>query len=375
MSRDIPPVPVVDRLFAEGYAFDFFQAVRLLQALDPARVRVGRGGPPRAEAVRFRTHASLNFPPSSIYDLTPSPGEGVPAELVQPFLGLTGPRGVLPRHYTELVLRLSHERQGTERFALRDWFDLFNHRFASLFYRAWEKYRPYLERERPEAERPDAEGGTFTGAMLSFVGVGTTGLQGRLVVPNESERGGVAPGIRARVDDLTLIHYSGLFAQRPRSAVGLRAILRDYFGLAVEVEQFRGRWLLLEPSSQSRLIDGTRGSNQLGANVVVGEHVWDVQGSFRIQLGPLTYREFRAFLPDRRRGASAFLLAQLVRLYVGPELDFDLQLILRADEVPQCQLPVGPATGPVLGWDCWLASGPLPVDASDVVFDATDLDA
>ena len=368
MSRDESPVPIVDRLFAEGFAFDFFQAVRLLHLLQPDRAPVGRGGPPGAEAVRFRTHASLSFPPSSIYDLSPGSAEGEPPVLVQPFLGLTGPRGVLPRHYTELLLRLNHEREGPERHALRDWLDLFNHRFTALFYRAWEKYRPFLGRERRRPDGSEPEPDPFTLGMLSLIGVGTPRLRGRLIVQAAATRDDPTPDVRARVDDLALIHYSGLFAQRPRSAVGLQAILRDYFGLAVAVEQFQGRWLALEPRNQSRLSGGVRGNNQLGVDVVVGEHVWDVQGSFRVRLGPLTYLQFRSFLPDRVRGTAAFLLAHLVRLYVGPELDFDLQLILRAAEVPQCQLPVGPATGPVLGWDCWLASAPLRADADDVVF-------
>ena len=37
-----PPSALV-RLFAEGYTFDFFQAVRLLEQLAPDRRRVGRG--------------------------------------------------------------------------------------------------------------------------------------------------------------------------------------------------------------------------------------------------------------------------------------------------------------------------------------------
>ena len=50
----IEPVKLVDRLMNEPYAFDFFQAVRLLHALEPGRVRVGRGGPPSAEIVTTR---------------------------------------------------------------------------------------------------------------------------------------------------------------------------------------------------------------------------------------------------------------------------------------------------------------------------------
>ncbi len=373
MTRDDPPIPVADRLFREGFAFDFFQAVRLLQALEPGRARVGHGGPPQAEAVRFRAHASLSFPPSSIHDLSPAAAGDQPPELVQAFLGLTGPNGVLPRHYTELLLKLKVDRQVGERYALRDWLDLFNHRMVSLFYRAWEKYRPFLGRERDRLGRHDADLDTFARGLLSFVGLGTPGLRGRLVVAGPPTDAAAERPVRGRVDDLTLIHFAGLFAQRPRSATGLRAIVLDYFGLDVEILQFRGRWLPLEPTSQSRLAGGRGASNQLGVDVVIGERVWDVQGAFEVRLGPLTYAQFRSFLPDRARGTSAFLLAHLVRLYVGPELDFDLRLVLKAAEVPQCRLPVGAATGFVLGWDCWLAGAPLAVDADDVAFGDAEL--
>ncbi len=83
------------RLFEESYNFDFFQAVRLLHRLEPGRVRVGRNGPPQAEAVRFRARISLSFPPSAIYDLQrPTTSLPVPV-MVQAFMGLTGPSGVL----------------------------------------------------------------------------------------------------------------------------------------------------------------------------------------------------------------------------------------------------------------------------------------
>src|ERR1051325_2219467 len=131
---------VEQQLFEEGYSFDFFQAVRLLERLYPQRQPEGRGGPPAAEQVRFRAHLSLAFPPSSIYELVKAP-EGSPHQMTQAFMGLTGPSGVLPRHYTELLLSLNRYAKHAEKHALRGWFDVFNHRMIALFYRAWEKYR------------------------------------------------------------------------------------------------------------------------------------------------------------------------------------------------------------------------------------------
>src|SRR5205823_27398 len=131
-------------LWEEPFVFDFFQAVRVLERLAKDRKPVGRTGSPRDEVVRFRAHLSLTFPPSSIYDLQ-RPTEALPLPLMTvAFMGLYGPSGVLPRHYTELLLRLNWEGKGDEKHTLRQWFDLYNHRFISLFYRAWEKYRLYF---------------------------------------------------------------------------------------------------------------------------------------------------------------------------------------------------------------------------------------
>jgi len=364
-----------DRLFGEGYAFDFFQAVRLLHALDPGRRPVGHGGPPEAEVVRFRAQVSLGFPPSAICALDRgTPARPVPA-LTQAFLGLTGPSGVLPRHYTELLLRL-HESKAVEKYALRDWLDLFNHRLTSLFYRAWEKYRFEPAYERGEYALPEPD--PHTRALQSLVGLGLPPLRDRLVI---AVPGAVADGGRtlARVDDLAVLYYGGLFAHRPRNAAGLESLLADYFRLPVRVRQFQGRWLTLEPANRTRLGGGPGANDRLGADAIVGERVWDRQGQFRVRVGPLAYDRFVEFLPDRAPIAgrkASFLMAHLVRLYVGPDLDFDVQLILGAAEVPECRLDGGDGygdVGPRLGWNTWLRSLPRDGDAEDVVLDGVEV--
>src|SRR5262245_41220973 len=255
-----------ERLWEEPFAFDFFQAVRLLERLYPERKAVGRTGPPRAEIARFRAHLSLTFPPSSLYEIhRPTDALPLPAMIVT-FMGLYAPSGVLPRHYTELLLRLNWESKGDEKHALRNWFDLFNHRIISLFYRAWEKYRFYIPYERGEyaLSEPDA----FTRSLFCLVGMGTPGLRNRLRVSKWEEVDGQIQEHRlAKIDDLVLLYYSGLLAQRPRSAVGLEAILSDYFQLPVAIRQFHGQWLVLDAANQSRL--GENGN--LGINLVAGE--------------------------------------------------------------------------------------------------------
>src|SRR5262245_39801068 len=202
-----PGTSVAERLFEEGYAFDFFQAVRLLERLAPQRRPVGRSGPPGEETVRFRAHLSLSFPPSSVHEVRrPSAAQPTPGMTVA-FLGLTGPSGVLPAHYTELLLRLDREAKGREKDALRAWLDLFHHRLVSLFYRAWEKYRFYLPYERGEWAGPEPD--PFTRCMLSVAGLGLPALRDRLRVCAPAEDGG--PGrVARRVEALALLRYAGL---------------------------------------------------------------------------------------------------------------------------------------------------------------------
>src|SRR5437868_3858173 len=178
-----------DKLYARGPEFDFFQAVRLLELLqhDPAEP----GWAAVEDVARFRVHQSLSFPPSAIYAVEPPPkARQVPVVTVN-FLGMTGPQGALPTHYTQLLLRIAREGRGTERTALRDWLDLFNHRLIGQFFRAWEKYRfpvPFLRfavgrRSVGRLERgADLDPDPFTGTLFNLIGLGTPALRHRLHV-------------------------------------------------------------------------------------------------------------------------------------------------------------------------------------------------
>lgn len=330
-----------EALFEEPYRFDFFQAVRLLARLDPDRALVGREGLPRRECVRFRALPSLSFPPSSIAALEPPGDPTDPPAMAVAFLGLYGPSATLPTVYTELII----ERLGKGDRTLAAFLDLFNHRMVSLFYRAWEKYRPAIARERGESDD------RFADHLYALMGLGISPLRNRLAVA-----------------DAALLPAAGLFAQRRRPAVALEAILSDYFGRPVTVESFQGRWLHLDPDDCSKLSRPSLGSNnQLGLSLVLGTKVWDEQSKFRLRIGPLSLEDFRALLP----GTTAFrVLCELTRQYVDAEFDFDVQLVLRAREIPPCQLAATPGAGPQLGRTTWLTSRPRQEDAREPIFAA-----
>src|SRR5260370_38455763 len=102
------------RLFADGPSFDFFQAVRLLERLFPERKPVGREFLPQTEVIRFRAHLSLSFPPSSIHAIEAPNDERPCPRVIQTFFGLTGPSGMLPRNYTQLLMDLCADVPGPD---------------------------------------------------------------------------------------------------------------------------------------------------------------------------------------------------------------------------------------------------------------------
>lgn len=326
------------QLFDEGYRFEFFQAVRLLERMEREREPVGMLGPPSREVVRFRTRVSLAFPASEIHEVRQPAGAHAPPEMVVSFFGMTGPLGVLPQTYTELLL----ERLRGQDRTLWDFLDLFNHRLLSFFYRAWEKYRFPIAYER---NRKDP----FTEYLFDLIGMGTAGLLGRTTVPDEG-----------------LLLYAGLIGQKPHSAVATEGILRDYFGVPVRIEQFQGQWIPLDLEYRTFL---GAANSVLGSSTICGERIWNVQSKFRVRLGPLNLRQYTAFLPT---GDSFKPVADLTRFLAGMELDFDVQPVLKAEEVPICRLSSDAAAPPMLGWTTWLKTRQLAEDASQVVLTVAD---
>lgn len=355
------------QLAEEPYEFDFFQAVRLLERLYPDRQPVGFDHLPAREVVRFRVHPPLTFQPSAVHDIIDHAEEDLPAEMVVAFMGLYGQQGALPQHYSELILRRMSAKDRT----LRDFLDLFNHRLISLFYRAGTKYRFWIPSERTytregrlQAEEPEkhrsfvmrdrSKQDLFSQILTDLSGLGMSPLRFRTDIRQKLEG-------RTAISDDSLRFYTGLLAQRHRSAVGLETLLQDFFETGVRVVQFAGQWLVLDQEDQSQMVAG--GNMHLGLSCVAGDRVWDVQSKFRICLGPLRYEEYCRFLPP---GSAFRPLTQLARLYAGAHFDFEIELGLLTREIPPCQLGASEGFGARLGWNTWIQSGEFSQDVAKV---------
>lgn len=342
---------VEETLFAQGYEFEFFQAVRLLARIFAQRKPVGSTAKPKDEFVRFAqlgSRADLNeaflsmaFPASSVHVVEQVPNSGRPALMTVTFFGLTGTQGALPLWYTEWMIA----RRDAKDSALAAFLDLFNHRLISLFYRAWEKHTPPVlyELAAARSQQPDP----FTQSLFDFIGMGTDGLRGRM-----------------RVADEGLLRYAGLIAQRPLAAISLRGILRDYFSVPVETQQCIGAWYELEEADRCYLAPDSE-RNQLGEAAFLGDEVWNQQSLFRIQLGPLPLSRFLEFLPN---GPAMAKLVELTTYLVGQAMSFEVQVVLQAEEVPYARLSDEGEDAPRLGWIGWLKTAAFEIPAGDAVF-------
>ena len=299
--------------------------------------------PDPAAAISFRTPPGLAYPGAEVLALD----DAARPQLQVGMIGLTGPSGVLPRLYTESVAAALRQRSR----ALHDFLDLLGQRMVAAFARAGFKYRLHRAADLAvltEPAAPDAVGQ----ALLAFTG--------------HADR---PPASGAAVEDMALLHYAGLFAMRPRSADRLQALVSDWLGRPVTVEQFAGTWLTLPPDQRTALPLGALGGawNRLGVDATAGVRAYDVQGRIVLRLGPLDRAAFESLLPDR---TGLRRLVALVRAYLGLEIGFAVRPVLAAAAVPPLCLAAAADPGPRLGWNAWLGGGEGRHDATEALFEA-----
>jgi type VI secretion system protein ImpH len=332
---------VAQRLFDEPYAFEFAQAVRLLELLRPGSVPLGTGLDPRAEALTLSGALAPAFAPSALGALRRAPPRALAVttdttddrapqpELEVNAFGLGGPEGPLPDAYQEwLQDRLRQKDTSAVAFL-----NLFQHRLLALLYRAQRKYRiadPFLAPLHSPAQ-----------TILR----GLTGLP----LP---KRGAATPAGGLHVS--AILARAGLMANRRRSLAGFDVIAHHHFGLPVRSSPFAGGWRTLPEESQTRI--GRRGCNHLlGQGTVVGTRIWDEHRGIRIEIGPLPLASYQSFLPGGRCHADLHALAAA---YFGTDLYQHLDLHLAAGQQPKAQLS---RQAPLrLGWTAWVGASDTP---------------
>jgi type VI secretion system protein ImpH len=345
---------VIERLFAQPYRFEYFQAVRMLELWLKRHGTPGEGAV--ANFLRFQNSTSLNFPASQLESLQPEPrtvptdarglGEALKSaqlkyiRITPAFMGFLGGSGTLPAHYTERIA--AHELYEKDS-GPRAFLDTFSNRALALFYEAWRKYRLEL---KYQVDGKDS----FLPLLLSLAGLGNESLRRRL-----SDHGD-------GVLDESIGYFASSMRQRPMSAVQIARVLSEYFNQQIKAEQFIGCWYDVPASQQTML---GFGNAVLGAGAMAGSRVWQRDLRLRLVIGPLDLEGYESFLPG---GKAARALKNMLTMFTGLSLEYEVQLVLRAADVQGARLEEN-RVGGRLGWDSFVVDGEQTQDRADVRYE------
>ncbi len=343
----------IERLITEPYRYELMQSLRMVE------LWLNRNGYTGEQAlpchVRFSNSLSMAFPPSEIEALTAvapvaidnaqalqsalQAGQLHYLRLTAARMGFFGVHGAMPYHYTDSIAsQIANDKfEGGRAF-----FDIFTNRMMHLQYQAWSKYRIHY--------RQDARGqDTLLSIQLALAGA--LPARGK-PLPDANPEDEAWNEVKA--------HYAAILRHRPTSASAIGAVMTEYFGVPVRVEQFAGNWDVLADKDRLKL---GKQRHVLGQGVIIGVRRWDRKSTARLRVGPLTRAQFDSFLP----GTDGYrAIKRMLSLFALPPIAFELRLVLRSADVKGAKL--GGPNKARLGRGAFLATRPATADRDDHVY-------
>jgi len=221
-----------DLLHKEGFA----SLIRYLEANAPLSPKVGYSLSPKQDFARFGQQPLLHFFPAAFYDIKLSKEIGE-YKLTNSYFGMLGINGPLPTHLTEHAIERSYKAKD---HTFSHFLDIFNHRFISLFYRAWADAEPSVSYDRPKDDK-------FISRLCAISGNNEAPLKSNS--PKQINQ-----------------YLSGLLSHKNHSAKVLIQALAQYLKMNVDIKEFVGKWLDIASDEQLTLgnIHGSLGQTTLG---------------------------------------------------------------------------------------------------------------
>ncbi|MDM0112105.1 type VI secretion system baseplate subunit TssG [Variovorax sp. J22R133] len=322
------------RLRAAPWKFGFTALMRRIGAVHSQLPAIGLASRPQQEPFRLGQSAALTFAPREIAEVVlpgesqqvRAPGEAPPRggnnpahPMVRVYgLGLLGPNGALPLHYSELVRERTENHNDS---TLADFLDVFHHRYLTHMHRAWAQSQAAAGLDRADEE-------TFSRYVARLTGHD----------PLEIRQSALPAHAR--------LAASTHLSRESRNPDGLANTLARFFAVPVQLQEFVMHWIRIDEEDQSHL-GKARTSSIMGVGAIAGEVVADRQNKFRLVLGPLTLQQYLRFTPQ---GQDLPLLVEWVRGFVGYEFVWEVELRVRNDSAPPARLE----DKEKLGWSTWL---------------------
>ena len=280
----------------------FVSLMRAMAARMPDIPAPGKAIRPFQEPFRLGQVAQLAFAPREIARIREAEGK-LEVDLFS--LGIWGPQGAMPLHFSEQAYAWSEHQDRT----LTNFVNIFHHRALSLFYRAW-----FISQDTASLDRKSDERFAFYTGSLA-------GLDPKDIA-----------------DSLLPVHprlaSTSHLIREARNPEGLVGALTYYFDIPVRMEEYVEQWIYLEKNEQSSLGDFSS-AVLLGDDAILGNAIQDKQHKFRLVLGPLSFSQYVLFSPW---GKDLPILREWVRNFIGLEYAWDVQLVLAADEMPEATL-------------------------------------
>lgn len=325
-----PKTDLKSEVLENASRFEFFEAARSLVLIVGKALNSPRNA--GDSTLHLRSAATKNFPAGEVEKLLQT-DDGL-IELYTHVIGLFGPCGVLPHVDRDMVAG------GEPNVLMRDFLDIFNSRFVTLFFHAWlaNRYDVTAELHRRGIH---AQEDSFSMILFSLCGMG---------LPSTRQQ-------RPFSDDV-FASSVGHLGRPVRTANSIERCLFAQFQVPVEVVEFVEERLHLPLRIRTRI--GAQGAHHvLGGSACVGESVPASRQRFEVRLGPLDRDEFRSLCPYLNQQAepdSNFRFRRLVemtRSFLSRTLDFNIRLTVLPEAVTPAKL--GQTR---LGFDSWIRREP-----------------
>lgn len=312
-------------LHREGFA----SLIRYLEANAPLSPKVGYSSSPKQDFARFGQQPLLHFFPAAFYDVKLSKEIGE-YKITNSYFGMLGINGPLPTHLTEHAIERSYKSKD---HTFSHFLDLFNHRFISLFYRAWADAEPSVSHDRPKDDK-------FISRLCS--------ISGNSVISNEDN----SP---KQINQF----LSGLLSHKNKSAKVLIQALSQYLKMNVDIEEFVGKWLTISHDEQLAL---GHMNSKLGQSTL-GSRIFQRMYNFDILIGPIPFSTYNQILTDKLKINE---IIRLTRQIVGNEYDFSIKICLDSYQTKPSRLGSS-----MLGRTSWCQSEDAHLDQNKPVLSYT----
>jgi predicted component of type VI protein secretion system len=339
----------------EFYSFDVLQLVAVIEELLEYR-----DDDVNDRRIFFEVAPDLSFPPSDVgfvgigYDRVNDNGrvnnnDSPGATVRLPLMNLLGSSSPLPIRFSDHIAR---GRRNSDMYA--DFLSIMQNRLHTLWIDSQRKYSPDRSLVA-EKIFESLTGLTIAGDRRSPLRMRDSECVDKVsdcgCVDRVSDYGSVDVVGANCVRPFSFNRNSGFFdyalpglrhlSNRTRSAQGLKELLYAAFGdIPIRIEENVGRFAEV---SNARPLGG---SSRLGRNAAVGTRVYDRTSKFRVTVGPIDFRTYKAFMPD---GENHRVINEIISVYLNEPVISELLVACKLSDLPITRLGANQSDGGGLG--------------------------